>query len=299
MKKILAIVMALAIVMLFGACGANETSTETSTTTAGLEATTSSAAADETVSEEKQLLEELLATADDWIGLADEAYKNVVNYMKNNMPDDNMQYVTLEWELEDYTLNLNNDTRRLSLVNKDGYSKMLCQNVDFPNIRSSVAEFTVIDEVSFYNGYKSIEVWQFGEELYKVDLPSSDSEIFGYIDNAEEKKILVRSDSTIGAITWTADNKFQYNEIVSDCAGPIGKYLCSMWYVNKDGNLVHVNLLNFEMETIAKNVTNLVDVHDGTYSTAWREKGSLEWHEPEYCITPTGEKTPWAERGGM
>ncbi|MBQ3145649.1 MAG: hypothetical protein IJB90_03675 [Clostridia bacterium] len=296
MKKVITIILALILMMILVACnGKDKPQNESETTTQ--DTTTETVSNTASNSKESELLNEILAT-DTYLGLADKAYKYVVDYIQQEIPDETTDYL-YRWHIDDeYSLRLNTLTRALTLEKGEYWRRVLCKNVDFPNCLSADICMTVINDCTYHESLDSIEVWQFGKELFEVELPSSEIEVVGILENDGTFETIIRSDSTISTII-SKDGKFEYEEITSDCAGPIQMLYGSVWYVDMNANLIHINVLNKEFESIAQNVTSLVPVHDGTYSMAWREKGSLEWHEPEFCVLQNGEVIPWSEKGGM
>lgn len=288
MKKILAIVLALVMMMTFVACNATDKPQAESAT-----AETVSAISDST-DESKQLLDEILAT-DSTLGLMDDEYYHVVDYISRE-PDKTNGGVA-EWNLgEEYSLSLNLATRRLTLIKGEYWKRTLCLNIDQPNLGYTTGVI-VVDDYTFCEMLDSIEVWQLGNELFEIELPSSEIELVGTNRTDEYSETIIRSDSTVGSITLK-DGEFKYKEIISDCARPIQMYQCSVWYINTNAELIHLNVLTKELEKVAENVTCLVPVHDNIHSLGWREKGSLEWHEPDFYVTYKGKITPWSEHGG-
>lgn len=289
MKKLLTIVLALTLMLSLVACGAKDETKATIT-----ESTTDEAS----VTAESQLLSEILAT-DTYLSLADEEYLHVVDYISTEEPAEISGDIWYWYLGEGYTLKLDNSTRTLTLRTGDYWRRVLCENVDYPNSLPAYISMTVVNDYTFYECLDSIEVWKLGKKLFSVDLPSSEIEVVGTIKTDDNSfKTIVRSDSTIGLII-SENGEFRYEEIVSDCSRSIQTYQGSVWYVNMNADLIHLNIVNKETELIAEDVTTLVSVHDGIYSVGWREKGSLEWHEPDFYVSQNGEITPWSEHGGM
>ena len=288
MKKLLTIVLALTLMLSLVACGAKDETKATIT-----ESTTDEAS----VTAESQLLSEILAT-DTYLSLADEEYLHVVDYISTEEPAEISGDIWYWYLGEGYTLKLDNSTRTLTLRTGDYWRRVLCENVDYPNAHHAYICMTVVNDYTFNECLDSIEVWQLGKKLFSVDLPSSEIEVAGTIETDDNSfETVLRSDSTIGTII-SENGKFRYEEIVSDCSRSIQMYQGSVWYVDMNADLIHINILSKKTELIAEDVTSLVSVHDGTYCVGWREKGSLEWHEPDFYVS-NGELTPWSEHGGM
>lgn len=274
------------------ACGTSEKNEDITTKTT-TEETTLSASGETT---ESRLLNELLAV-DTYLGLMDGEYADVVDYISRE-PDETVGSNSY-WDLEEgYQLRLN-AYRNLTLEKGDYWSKELCDNIDNPNKHPAWVGMTVINDCTFDEYLNYIKVWKLGREIFEVELPSSEIEIVGTLKHKETWQTIIRSDSTIGVIFSDDSGKFWYSEVVSDCSGLIQMDQASVWYVDKEANLIHLNTVTTDSEVVAKNVTNLASVHDGTYCVGWREKGSLEWHEPEFYADSNGETHPWSEHGGM
>lgn len=289
MKKI-KIMVALVLMLSLVACSAKSNIRDTTLATMETELVSSNDTAE---SAESQLLSELLAT-DTYLTLADTTYSHVVDYIRRE-PDEIAGGGSF-WNLgEGYTLKLDHYTRTLTLTSQNGlWKRKLCFNVDFPNSLNDGIGMTVVNDYTFYEMLDSIEIWQLGNKLFSVDLPSSEIQIVG----TTASETIIRSDSTIASIIYDGD--FQYKEIASDCAGSIKMFDASVWYVNMNADLIHINLVSKDFEPVAENVTCLVSNHDGVYSLAWREKGSLDWHEPEFYVdSRTGQTIPWSEPPGM
>jgi len=289
MKKAIAIVMILILVVgtVFTSCTPSKPAKET---------TEEEIMAEEFISAQKKLLNDILST-EFYLSLADEEYKSVIEFIKNETPDQTTG-IKSSWFLDDgYELVLTS-SRVLKLVKSKWY-KTLCENIDYPNsLPVMTSDWKIVNDCSYHASYKSIEVWKLGEMLFKVELPSSDIEFVAVIKNGETTEVVVRSDSTIGSIIYK-DGKYQYDVISKNAAGPIQNMLSSIWFVDKDANLVHLNIQSKQMEIIGNNIISLANPHDGNYTVGWREKGSLEWHEPEYLISEQGEKINWSDYGGM
>ena len=290
-KKVIAIVMILVMVLVMGIVFTSCTPGKSTTSKPADEKT------EESISVETQLLAELLSK-EEYLSLADDEYKSVTEFIKNETPDES-NGIKDSWNLDDQHKLVLTDSRVLKLVKEDDWAKILCENVDFPNSHPvTTTDFKIVDTYTYYVCYDSIEVWKLGEELFEVQLPNTDIEFITSITNEESTTVVVRSDTTIGKIVCE-DGKYQYVVLTEDAAGPIQNMLGSVWFVDKDSNLVHLNVHSKQQDIIANNVISLVKPHGGIYTVGWREKGSLEWHEPEYLISGQGEKINWSEYGGM
>ena len=290
-KKVIAIVMILVMVLVMGIVFTSCTPGKSTTSKPADEKT------EESISVETQLLAELLSK-EEYLSLADDEYKSVTEFIKNETPDESNE-IKDSWNLDDQHKLVLTDSRVLKLVKEDEWSKVLCENVDFPNsLPVTTNDFKIVDTYTYHICYDSIEVWKLGEELFEVQLPNTDIEFITSLSQEDLTTVVVRSDTTIGKIVCE-DGKYQYVVLTEDVAGPIQNMLGSVWFVDKDSNFVHLNVHTKQQDIIANDVISLANPHGGIYTVGWREKGSLEWHEPEYLISGQGEKINWSEYGGM
>lgn len=298
MKKTLICVMILAVLCSCVACGKTEATTENTATTetTGILVTTPSETNTETITPEEKLLESLLATGH--LALCDEEYHSVVEYIQQTPAQLDTTFLS-RWELDqEYTLVLNKLTRELTLQT-GRWSTRLCENIDTPNYIN--CSFDVIRDFTFdVTDPNGITIYQYGKVIEKFEMAYSERRFIGIASNQQKWIAIIASDTNILAITHNNDGHFSLETITTDSTEDVHMIGAaeSIWYINHQDELVHLNPFTGNKDIVAQDVTNLsTDI--GNHSVYYYIKGDSEPHIPGFYVTSDGKIEDMANKPGV
>ena len=287
--------MILAVLCSCVACGKTEATTETTATTEILATTSETNTEAIEATPEEKLLESLLATGH--LALCDEEYHAVVEYIQQTPAQLDTAFLS-RWELDqEYTLVLNKLTRELTLQT-GRWSTRLCENIDMPNYINY--SFDVIRDFTFYiTDLNGITIYQYGKVIEKFEMAYSERRFIGIASNQKKWTAIIASDTNILAITHN-DGHFSLETIATDSTEDVHMITAgeSIWYINHQDELIHLNPFTGNKDIVAQDVTNLsTDI--GNHSVYYYIKGDSECHIPGFYVTSDGKIEDMANKPGV